>query len=433
MTVRKIFMPCAFTWGNKGDAALLIAAAQAIRQQWPEAELSFQSFTPVLDAAKYRERFVAMPINPGGKLNWAIHWVPGLSPLILAAACLLVLGYLSFRRAVFGLLGLHGSVAGLFGWRALVEEIRGADVVVAMPGGYLQATVWGDDYWLLHWLTLRIVVLERKPLVIYAQSVGPFVGPHRWFAKALLRHVDLVMVREQFSARRMEALGVPAVRLRVVPDAAFALSDTGASHAEIDHLLQHESATGNPLVGVSVRSHHFPGLSDPAQAMERYLDEVAAAADHLIDVYGARVLFVPQCIGIGGNDLHVSERVRQRMKRPNESRIITEDLSPLALQSLYGRLRLLVGTRMHANILALCAGTPVVAISYERKTDGIMERLGLGAFVLDIASIQGRLVEAVQAAMDTSADYRSRLAIAIPEIRAEAQRTPALIAERFGI
>jgi colanic acid/amylovoran biosynthesis protein len=47
-----------------------------------------------------------------------------------------------------------------------------------------------------------------------------------------------------------------------------------------------------------------------------------------------------------------------------------------------------VATRMHANLLALTAGVPVVAIAYEAKTQGIMEQLGLEGYVIDISRLR---------------------------------------------
>jgi colanic acid/amylovoran biosynthesis protein len=426
-------MPCAFTWGNKGDAALLIAAAQALRLHWPNAEITFQSFTPYTDAGKFDERFVGMPISPTGKLNWMMHWIPGWSPLLVGLACVLTLGYLTVHKALRRVFRVPYSDAGLFSMKPFMNALREADLVVAMPGGYLQATAWNDDYWLLHWLTLMIAKLEAKPVILYAQSVGPFTSLHSWLARKLLRRLDLILVREEFSATRMEQLGIPAGKVRVVPDAAFGLSDPGDSYAEVAAIVERAQATGRPLVGISVRSHHFPGVADRHRAMEKYLAEVARVADGLIETLGARVFFVPQCIGIGGNDLEVSRQVLNRMRHRSQVEIVSDDLSPLALKSLYGQLTLLVGTRMHANILALCAGTPVVAISYERKTDGIMQRLGLSGYVVDINEVEGQLQDRVSVALANSTAYRATLADVIPKIRAEALRTPNLIAQRLSV
>ena len=48
-----------------------------------------------------------------------------------------------------------------------------------------------------------------------------------------------------------------------------------------------------------------------------------------------------------------------------------------------------VATRMHAGILALIAGTPVLPIAYEFKTHELFARLGMAEWVQDIESVTG--------------------------------------------
>jgi colanic acid/amylovoran biosynthesis protein len=48
-------------------------------------------------------------------------------------------------------------------------------------------------------------------------------------------------------------------------------------------------------------------------------------------------------------------------------------------KKVYGQLDLLVGMRMHSNILAAVQGVPFVAVSYEYKTEGIARDLQLGS------------------------------------------------------
>jgi colanic acid/amylovoran biosynthesis protein len=56
---------------------------------------------------------------------------------------------------------------------------------------------------------------------------------------------------------------------------------------------------------------------------------------------------------------------------------------------------------MHAAILALCAGTPVVPISYEFKTKELFGSLGLPELVIDIEEVTASgLIEVVRAALD---------------------------------
>ena len=431
MKFNKVFVACGFTWNNKGDAALLIATAQALRAANNDVGLSFASFTPELDSNRYGERVVRMPVDPSGRPSRWIHRQGRFAPYLLHGLLSLVLLYFRFwlvaRRVLpqsiaYGLLGRLGPTA---------HEILQADLVVALPGGYLQSTVWQDDYWLFHWLTLSMAKAAHKEVVIYAQSVGPFEGKHKDWAINLLRKIDVISVREEFSIARLAEYGIPLDQVVLVPDAAFGLEDSGLGARELATLAASFTKMPQPWVGVSVREHNFPGKADTHAWMEKYITEVAFAADRMVELCRGTVFFVPQCIHSGGLDLEVSHEVLKRMRYADSARVVEEDLSPLALQVLYARFEMLIGTRMHANILTLCAGTPVVAIAYERKTNGIMKMLGLEDNVINIEDVDGALLPMVEKVYAERGRIKEHLRHAVPPIRTRALRTPAILFEKL--
>ena len=68
--------------------------------------------------------------------------------------------------------------------------------------------------------------------------------------------------------------------------------------------------------------------------------------------------------------------------------LVEEDLSPADLAGLYGDASLVLATRFHAVVLALCGGCPVVAIPYfGLKTQGALRDLGLEDFVVEVKEI----------------------------------------------
>ena len=60
---------------------------------------------------------------------------------------------------------------------------------------------------------------------------------------------------------------------------------------------------------------------------------------------------------------------------------------PRFLGDVLAEVDLLVVTRLHAAVIALCRGTPCIAILYERKTDEVFQRLGATDLTLDIESL----------------------------------------------
>jgi colanic acid/amylovoran biosynthesis protein len=91
---------------------------------------------------------------------------------------------------------------------------------------------------------------------------------------------------------------------------------------------------------------------------------------------------------------------------------------------------LFLGTRMHSNILALSMGVPTVAISYQKKTDGIMEMLELSDYVLDMANLATcDILAAVERAWANRFDLRRQLSERIPNMEQLALRNAELIAK----
>jgi polysaccharide pyruvyl transferase WcaK-like protein len=94
-----------------------------------------------------------------------------------------------------------------------------------------------------------------------------------------------------------------------------------------------------------------------------------------------------------------------------------------------------VGSRLHALILAALAARPLVAVSYARKVEQLMTDLELGDYVLDVNSVQPealtQLVRRAIAERDVlSLRLHSILARYQKELAAEYLNVVALVAER---
>lgn len=422
-----VFAPCAFGWENKGDAALLFAMAGSLQREFGAVDLTFTSFTPETDAPRYGHRFLPMPLEPNSIFGGGVRGLlqrRGHHRLATYAAMLHLLFFLAAMRLWLVGYRRRPSALALLPRRVrdVVRAIERADVAIGMPGGYLLAPAFTNVWWLYHVATLALVKMLGRPLVLYPCSLGPFPGLHRAFARRLLPSCDLVMVRERISERLALGLGVAREKLRLVPDSAFMFEDDGRAAAELAPVCRRLNARARPWIGVSVRHHHFPGAADPAAAYRRYLQAVARAVDRAVVDHGATAVFVPQVLGGGGagGDLDASRAVLAEMAHPERALLLEDDLSPQALLALYGGFELMIGTRMHANILAMGAGTPTVAIAYGHKTTGIMELLGLADHVLPIEEVAERLDGMVGALWAERAAVRASLPGRVAEARRQA-------------
>lgn len=411
----RIFAPGAYSWKNKGDATLVLAFDAAMRARLPGAEITYTSFTPEADSQRYGLRVLPMLLRPSGFTGRLLHRHRALRRL---APRLLMIQVRIFVAIVGTAHRLHVPWILPRSLRRVLGELLAADAVVGVPGGYLQAPAHEDDYWLYHAATLLLAARLGKPVFLSHCSIGPFSARHRRMAARTLGGCRLIVLRESLSAAVVDELG-SGPRATVANDAAwlFVPSDRTAGD---DRLATFELPDG-PIIGVSVRDHRFPGLDRPDRRFSAYLDAVAMAGDSLVERYGATIVLVPQALDGRRNDVAVARMVQGRMQRGDRSRLISADLDPSALRQLYERFDLLIGTRMHANILALMAGVPVVAIAYDPKTTGIMRSLGLERFVVEITGTDAdQLCRLAVEAIGSAPDLKPLMASAVGRAAGEA-------------
>ena len=66
---------------------------------------------------------------------------------------------------------------------------------------------------------------------------------------------------------------------------------------------------------------------------------------------------------------------------------IDQEIRPEMAIGIFKRVDMVLGVRLHAVLLASSMATPVVAIAYEQKVHGLMQRLDLQDYVVDLFSL----------------------------------------------
>lgn len=385
-----VFCVCGFTAKNRGDALLVESVLAAVDATPGMYTRALSSFDPVGDTAAYKRPVLSQPLITYRRRASAMRLLrafldrfPVFAPTLAWLAIPLVYGLrLDPVRRMCRIFGLQSV--------AIFDEATRSDVVVAVPGGYLRAPSERDWLWLSHWVTLLACIAAGRTPHLAPASIGPFHDAYRPHARWLLRRC-VVSLRETDSLAYLREAGVDDSTARVFSDMAFTQASRFREHFG--------TARAGDLVGVSVRQHSFPGHSDRSVAQQTYLRAVAGFVDWAQED-GFRVLLVPQCTGQGGNDDAVAAMVLALCRLKTRVEVVpgSPDIDELA--RIYARLRLLVGTRMHANLIALMCGTPVVAIAYEQKTRGILRTLGLERFAIDIDAVSSdRIVALCRAAL----------------------------------
>jgi polysaccharide pyruvyl transferase WcaK-like protein len=337
----------AFGQGNPGDEAL----CAAFREQLLDHELIVVSGDPSDTARRHRVRAV-----PNGALSTARTALAGDALVIGGGTIFKSLHRSTGRRP--------GSL--LRNTMALVAGARSRGTKVAMIG------VGADD-------------LRGRQ----AQAIA------RW----LVRHVDLLVLRDEESAAVLGAAGAPAP-FWIGADPAWTLAGG---------LARVESFPGREPT-ITVALSHLAG--DGALARNLAAALVPFTASHSIRLQ-------PWQVGAGGRDLELAEAMRELMG-PDVKVLDAPESFAAAVASLVGD-DLVVGLRFHALVAAGMAGTRFVAVAHEPKLAGIARRLGQVSFPVHATS------EVLHGAISHALDHEPVHADAVAAEVAEAERAFGLL------
>jgi len=276
--------------------------------------------------------------------------------------------------------------------------VRSSRVVVSNGGlyyGFVKANFVGTAYHLFAFSYPMLLAMRlRVPYVLYAQSFGPFHSWFsRWWMRKLVRHSSGTWARESASKETLINMGAPADKMDVVADAAFGVRPKPRQQK----WRSLASLRPQEYVAISVRSLVATGH---APEFERNYRE---SFQELIEwIAREKKLKVALVAHTTGPLLEEDDRVTSRIvyeslaeDAKQQTLLVEEDLSPADLAGLYGDASLVLATRFHAVVLALCGGCPVVAIPYfGLKTQGALRDLGLEDFVVEVKEITFPLLKA---------------------------------------
>jgi len=413
----RILIPNAYTWYNKGDASIIVGMIGALRKHIPNADITLLSFTPEVDGEKYKKYDVKVlrslltlsPTDDSPKLVKGIRLIAK------------VLEYSLWAKLRFPVNSNE---------REILDTYADADIVVSCGGGFLGGYgIIAGLVSFLHLYGIYFAKLVNKPVIIYGQSIEQFGNALiSSVTKFVLNRVDLITVREGISLDYLKSLGIKP-KVILTADAAFLVKSI--SSEKCLRLLAEENvyASQRPLVGMTVRKWNFPEYSDGKTRFSNYLEVMTATIEWLISNMNATVALFPHVIwSPKDDDRIVSSEIVSRIKNKANIRVLTKDYSPEELKGIIGQMDLFIGTRMHSNIFALSNGIPTIAISYQKKTDGIMNMLGMAEYVLDMANLRfDHMVRLIQVACNSRESISSSLKSKIREVQNQALYNAKLV------
>jgi len=360
---------------NSGDAAIILAQVQFLKERFSPLELALTSRTPEVDADFYRP--LGIKVFP---------------PLLPAPSV--------FRGAGQKAKQTARNLFAVGIKRSLINEIRTSDLVISCGGGYLwsnRKALPGPMYFqnMIHiWTAKRL----KKPIIFFPQSFGPL--RNRTAVRLLKRaleeeNVIRVFAREKVSLSFLEGLlggGKTQDKLDLCPDMAFYLYDERRLATS-----QKDSGWPRPALALTLRRWSFPeakGREEKKRKHREYLAALAELCRRYADLGKGSIILFSHARGPGDfeDDRRITDPFWERLRKDiPEGHLFYPELPisvhPFRIMELLQKTDVVVATRLHSAILGLLSGIPVLTIAYQPKTRAVMEWLGLSDFSVDISEL----------------------------------------------
>lgn len=258
----------------------------------------------------------------------------------------------------------------------LLNDYLDSDLIIFVGGGYLRskAGITQSLNLIMQLIMFITAIMLNKNRIVAPISFGPFA--YKWqekLASYILSKFLIVSLRESVSFSILKQYGLKNIVL-------------SHDHAFLINRLKTGKKNKKMSVGFTIR----PWLDEKSQWK---LEE--AYAEALCNLYSnfrteiVPIMHVDSPDFPKESDSHSVKRVYEllkvrgvKVKKPFKVERVRN------AANLYRNLDLLIGMRMHSNILAATQNTPFVAISYEHKTDGIMKQLGLEKFCVKCTDLE---------------------------------------------
>jgi polysaccharide pyruvyl transferase CsaB len=282
------------------------------------------------------------------------------------------------------------------GGGGLFQDTRSAGSVVFYAGQILLARALG------------------APAVIYAQGVGPLRRTiSRVLSRAAFRLCSAISVRDDASRLTLSGWGIKAKR---TADPVWALAPSPLPEA-VRRRLEIWPGGRPPLVGISLRQ--------TGQFTYGHVEALDEALAHCLPGQAQLVMFPLQR---AQDDQPLSELAALWHRRGRETIMLDpqELEKPSQWLSLMAELDFLVAMRLHALIMSLKQGTPVVGIAYDPKVSALLREFEQP--ILNLA----KEVEKEQWTEVIGAAYSSRDALARRAVRA-AESAKDLACQNFNL
>lgn len=366
----------AYTWFNKGDAGILMGTLTELNDYYGEEKIEFNilSFTPEIDSTNYKKYFS----NIANVDSNIFNPYPVKKNKLNKGIAIMKMGVQYIFTKI-----ISKASKNILCKNSSIKLCESSDILIICGGGFLGGNKYNS---LIHLAQIDILKQLNIPMVLWGTSIEP---PRKELLKRItervLTNIDIILPREKITEEYLESF-YDLQKIIPTPDMAFKTSEIFIS-SRIDKRFHDikQISKDKRIIGITMREWFFPRSKEPEKQKKQYENSLIELINDLESE--SQFVFVPQVIMNGDDDRVFANKIKNSLLDSDNLIVLEEDYSPYELKYLISKFDQFLGTRMHSNIFASTVCKAPVAIAYEKKTNGIMEKLGLSEYVVDIENV----------------------------------------------
>lgn len=340
---------------NKGNISLLFTLVEVTKQQYPDAEIIVSSFEPEDTFKTFGYKSCEWPFltrnivdNKGFKkiVTSFIEVFYVIMSVIIAT---------SIRLKIINANTLNSRFTA-------IKEIYHSNVVIS-PGGHLFTNYNKIVPVFAHFFPCFLAVIMKRPYFVMAQTIGPFFGvwsiPAQILTKFVLKHADIVTIRDSNSFDQISKLKIKIKDIRQTNELVFLYPDNEAFKVS------------KPNNSLGFTFHHI--YYKRWMTKEDYIGRMVSFINKINKNYNFEISFISMEKTIENkSDIPLLKEIKSKLDKQSNIEIVTISQSPNELLSVFESLDFLIATKTHSVVYGLRKCIPTLAIAYEKKTDDFM-------------------------------------------------------------
>ncbi len=346
---------------NLGDIAIAESMISQMRSTFLGCEITLESSHPEI-TKKYFKDIKIIPrlfdvscINHAKKI-YSLEFIGKNIPFLAKTFYAFLSSYLLF--AIKKKRTKNGTL----------KAYREADLILSAGGDFIT-----EEYaYFLRFYEISLIKKLDKPIILYAQSIGPFKKRNVKIATKYLNKVDAILARDKTTFDLLKSYGIK-VPIHQTADAVILLKTKDSEKAQ--EAVKKYKINEN-TIGFVVRDKKYTDITE-----DDYKEYISGSVK-LIE-YAKEKGLRPMFIAPNQEDFQTEKMMNERYSL-NLEIIKTEDFMPGEIKQIFSKMKILVSARLHPTIIATTAKTPVIGIGKEFKMKSYLIQTGLEKYYMDM-------------------------------------------------